>query len=144
MGTFHRIACAVDFSETSEEALRYAAMFAGCGQAELHVIHATYFELPAYFTHAQMDDLRRQAERHQTAALEVLRAFATRISGTDRAHFHVVEGPVAEAVIGWTEDFGADLIVIGTHGRTGFNRLMLGSVAEKLMRMSPVRVLAVR
>jgi len=51
---------------------------------------------------------------------------------------------VSEAVIQQTKEWGADLIVIGTHGRRGANRLLLGSDAEQIMRLAPVPVLLVR
>lgn len=143
MKPFERVLCAVDFSDTSREALRYATMLAQCSGGELHIAHATYFEPPLYFTHGQMEELRHQAEHSRSAAEDALRKFAAE-AGAGTQHVHLADGPAADVIVALAATLGAHLIVMGTHGRTGLNRLMLGSVAEKLMRMSPVPVLAVR
>ena len=56
----------------------------------------------------------------------------------------VLEGPVASSIVACAEELGAELIVVGTHGRTGLARLTLGSVAEHVIRNAGCSVLAVR
>jgi nucleotide-binding universal stress UspA family protein len=65
-----------------------------------------------------------------------------RIPASVRYEILVISGDPAERVLNAARDLGADLIVIGTHGRTGLKHLILGSVAERVVRESPVPVLA--
>jgi len=60
------------------------------------------------------------------------------------ARTSVVEGDVHRHIVGYADDVGIDLIVIGTHGQRGLDRLILGSVTERVVRSSPVPVLTVR
>ncbi len=120
MKPFERILCAVDFSDTSREALRYAAMLTRCGSGELHIAHATHFELPLYFTHGQMEELRQQPEHSRSAAAAAVSRFGAEAAAGDD-HVHLIDGPAAEAIIALAGRLGAGLIVMGTHGRTGLN-----------------------
>ena len=147
MGTFQRVVCAVDFSQTSADALKYAAMFAACGGAELHVVHAILLEPPVYFTHSQLDELHKQHGRSLAAAERTLSEFTAetlRDSTPGPVVSMIVDGPAADAVVEYARSRHAGLIVMGTHGRSGFSRMLLGSVAEKLIRASPSPVLIVR
>ena len=69
---------------------------------------------------------------------------AGRIDKAIDANVRIEVGPVVDTVIEIVEKVNADLIVVGTHGRTGFAHLVLGSVAERIVRRSPVPVLSVR
>jgi len=82
------------------------------------------------------------AREGATGQLEKL-AKASRGSGI-RVAIVLVEGPPATAVIRVAKRNGAHLIVVGTHGRTGVQRLLMGSVAERIVRLSPCPVLTVR
>lgn len=57
---------------------------------------------------------------------------------------HVLEGGPSREIVAYAEQSGADLVVMGTHGRGGINRILLGSVAERVVRSSPVPVLTIR
>lgn len=57
---------------------------------------------------------------------------------------HVLEGGPSREIVAYAEQSGADLVVMGTHGRGGINRILLGSVAERVVRSSPIPVLTIR
>ena len=81
-------------------------------------------------------------ESARAAALDLLRSAAAQI-GVE-AEAYVETGDAARAIVDTAEKVKAELVVIGTHGRTGLRRLLLGSVAEKVVRGAPCSVLVVR
>ena len=147
MTSISRILVPTDFSTTSREAFGFAKTLADTFGASVHLVHA--FEDPfaaALFApevYAPLPpDLRQNVlhdiERHFTEWLpDVDRA---RLKGTSK----IVDGPTAKGIVDYARRLGADLIVIGTHGRTGLAHVMLGSVAERVVREAPCPVLTVR
>jgi nucleotide-binding universal stress UspA family protein len=143
---FDTILCPVDFSEQSGHAIRQAVRLAACGLGEVIAAYANWFEAPAYFTEARVEELKREFTESLQQAQGALEAFVKSTLGDQSAmvEVRVVEGPPADAVRKLVDDVHASVIVMGTHGRTGYNRWMLGSVAERVLRESPVPVLTVR
>jgi nucleotide-binding universal stress UspA family protein len=143
-----RILCPIDFSELSRLALKYAAAGARAFGARLLVFHAQRFELPAYFTRGQVEELTRQHRAEQKRAREFLQAHARKVLGAEAMRlpiqFEVVDAHPVDAVLEATKRHRADLIVMGTHGRGGSRRLWLGSVAESVMRQAGVPVFVAR
>jgi len=141
------ILCPVDFSDLSAHALRYASMLARCGNARLVVAYAESFSPPPYFTESQLGELERQTRDAFRGAESALRRFVDAERDAEAAsatEVRIVEALPVDGILQLTRDIKADLIVMGTHGRSGVNRLMLGSVAERLLRESEVPVLTVR
>lgn len=141
------ILCPVDFSDLSALALRYAALIARCGNARLTVAYANSFSPPPYFTESRMAELERQFRESMREAEAALRDFVKRELGPEAAAaagFRVTEAAPADAIWRIARESKADLIVMGTHGRSGVSRLMLGSVAERVLRESAIPVLTVR
>jgi nucleotide-binding universal stress UspA family protein len=143
---FQTTVCPVDFSELSADALRFALRWARSSQVRLIVGHANWFEAPAYFTETQVQELQRQFREAVSQAEDRLRAFtAEAIKDESSApEIAVVDGLPADAILNLTARTRAGLIIMGTHGRTGWNRWTLGSVAERVLRESPVPVITVR
>lgn len=147
MARITRILVPTDFSPTADAALEYAFDLAGRFGASLQILHvlddpfvvdgmaadAYIAEAPALRT-AMLDDARERL-RHRAAPREAL---ATPIET------EVLFGHGARTIAEYAADRGVDLIVMGTHGRTGFAHLLLGSVAERLVRTAPCPVLTVR
>lgn len=138
-----KILAAVDFTEVSSAALRFAAQIASACEADVAALHVHQFETPAYFTRAQADELRRQFVNATDDARHALET-AVSDAGLQRATARVQEGDPATTIIHVAGEERSDLIVMGTHGRRGIERFMLGSVAERVLRSSPVPVLTVR
>jgi nucleotide-binding universal stress UspA family protein len=142
-----QILCPVDFSNLSAHALRYASMLARCENARLVVAYAESFSPPSYFTEGQLGELERQTRDAFRGADSALRRFVDAELDAEAAsatEVRIVEAMPVDGIVRLTRDIKADLIVMGTHGRRGMNRLMLGSVAERLLRESEVPVLTVR
>jgi nucleotide-binding universal stress UspA family protein len=137
---------ATDFSEASEEAARQAHAIAAHDGAALGVCHVVPEGLPADgqvppWLAAQIPD-RGTLEQRAKDALEQL---VGRLGGEAKnVELFVEEGDAATAVVRRAEAFGADLVVVGSHGRTGIKRVLLGSVAEKIVRHAPCAVLVAR
>lgn len=129
-----------DFSTCSEKAVRRAIELARSLEGTvvlLHVVDTTplYVAPEAPIVWSQyVDQIREDAESR-------VRALANELG---IARFEVVEGRPAFAVLECAERIAPDLIVMGTHGRRGFSRFFLGSVAERVFRTAPCDVLVVR
>ena len=142
-----RLVVPTDFSTTSDAALAYAKMLAEQFGASLHLVHA--FEDP--FTTAAF-----AAEVYTPLPLslrenllrEVQRRLAERLPVEQRARFNgtveAVTGTPAKTIVEYARSSGADLIVMGTHGRGGMAHLLLGSVAERVVRTALCPVLTIR
>ncbi|HUF46920.1 MAG TPA: universal stress protein [Vicinamibacterales bacterium] len=141
------ILVATDFSEPSGVALDYGRELSRAFGATLHVVHAVDLlaaRLPMTQGHGyDVDHLQKEVEEAGREALGRL------VTDEDRAKLHarpvVVSGLSAwDAILDYARDHVVDLIVIGTHGRSALSRLMMGSVAERIVRTSPCPVLTVR
>ena len=131
----------IDFSEHSKQILRTAASIAGPAGSELHLVHV----LPS----AMMGVSRADRELSFASELDRCRRdldrFAMEVSGSvERIAGHLRAGAPDVEIAQLASDIGADLIVVGTHGRSGLDRLLLGSVAESLVRNAPCPVLTWR
>jgi nucleotide-binding universal stress UspA family protein len=143
MITIRRILCPVDFSEFSRRALDYAAGIArwyGAEVTALHVIPPITSMLPVSGEGLYPPLVFRPEELQQFRG--ELESFA-RASGVELLDADVVQGSVPGEIVRRATELPADLLVMGTHGRSGFERLMLGSVTEKLLRKSPCPLLTV-
>ncbi len=142
------ILCPVDFSELSDLALKYAAAGARVFDATLVVFHSARFELPAYFTSAQSEALKRQHREQQKHVKDFLRRHARKVLGQAASRIHLQfdtnDTHPVDATLAAARKSKAGLIVMGTHGRDGAKRLWLGSVAENVVRQADVPVFIVR
>jgi universal stress protein A len=143
-----RIMIPIDYSENSKAALAYGAELALGFGASLDIVHV--WDRPTYLTDAVMvqrpgeahkpigELIRENAQHDMTEFLSQLNLPAE-LSTTSR----LVSGEPASALLAELKKGEHDLVVLSTHGRTGIAHLLLGSIAEKLVRMSPVPVLTV-
>ncbi len=141
MGAWKRIGCAADFSDGSRAAFREACDLAGRFEAELILLHAE--EPPAVTDIPPPAAVVADARREATGRLEAWRAEAEAVLGRP-VEVELLDGPAAPAVARAAAEQRLDLLVTGTHGRRGFRHLVLGSVAERLVHLSPCPVLVVR
>jgi universal stress protein A len=141
--TVKRIVIATDFAESAEQALEYATELARTQGAELILLHV-YVELPPYpeVASAQVVAIHEEQRRWVEAALDE-RARRARGAGL-LARPLVRTGSPATMIARTAEEEGADMVVVGTHGRSGLDRLLLGSVAERVVRLAPCPVLVVK
>jgi nucleotide-binding universal stress UspA family protein len=139
-----RILCPVDFSEHSAAALRAAGGIARAFEAEVMALHVQRLEAPVYFTVAQAQALKAQLRRSSRAAKAHLAEFASKHLGEAvKQSVKVLEDDPVSAILATQKDFDADLIAMGTHGRSGLARVRLGSITESVLHQTNVPVLTV-
>ncbi len=156
---FKRILCPVDLSDFSLDALRLAVQVAESSGATLdilHVIHNPFDELyltaiaetdPALIDAYALEPQKRAkilraTEEHSEV---LLKQFChDTVKHHSKVSYHVRNGDPFDAILDGAEDFMTDLIVLATHGRTGIRRLVIGNVAEKVVRHAPCPVLTVK
>jgi nucleotide-binding universal stress UspA family protein len=131
----------IDFSACSERALDYACELAARLGARIHVINAIGAALPELSV-ALTDQMISSLRTSNAAALDKL--IEPRRKRAAFGEITVVDGDARDAILQAARAVHADLIVIGTHGRRGLSRVLLGSVAEDILRRAPCPVLAVR
>jgi nucleotide-binding universal stress UspA family protein len=139
---FSTILCPVDFSDYSFRTLRYATGLArhlGAHVAVLHVANPLLVQAAAaaYDVAAMNRDTARELRALADAVSRESGAVAAEIRTTSRV------GDPATEIVKYGEEVDADLIVMGTHGRSGYRRTFFGSVTEQVLRRSSVPVLAV-
>jgi len=145
---FKRIVVAVDASDTGELALQTAIGLAAEWHAQLRIVHAV--DLVNVNAGAEFLDQPRLSEDIVKNGQEVLGRSETKAAASGVAfetHLITIETlkqSASEAIASDAETWGADLIVIGTHGRRGLRRLFLGSVAEGVARAATTPVLLIR
>ncbi len=133
-----------DFSETADEALRYAAALAQPLGARVSLVHVfdDPFAQRVYFE----EDVPIPAAMRAEVLAGIQRRFAERVPMVGRAGTttSVICGAPASAIVNHARDNAIDLIVMGTHGRHGMAHLLLGSVAERVVRTASCPVLTIR
>ena len=139
-----KILVPTDFSELSSEAVQTAVAFAKVFGASIEMVHV--FVEPAYILPPPVDmatfpfNLAQILERVQNcldAERDRVRSAGVSVETT------TLSGRAAPEIVAHAKKVGADLIVMGTHGRSGFQHAILGSVAERVLRHSPCPVLVV-
>jgi nucleotide-binding universal stress UspA family protein len=137
---FRSVLCPIDFSEHSRVAVRYAEAIARRGRAALRVLYVNDPILVAAAAAALHD---RQIVKRSKGELEAFAGAAlTRGSGL-RLRSHVAVGNPPDEILKFADRSGSDLIVIGTHGLTGADRLLMGSTTLTILQHTTVPVLAV-
>jgi nucleotide-binding universal stress UspA family protein len=142
---FERILCPLDFSEFSAKAYDYAQSLAKHYQARVfveHVLQPLFAAYPFYVYPDMANDVYQDLRGHAEQQLEEFLKTHTR-NGVQLESV-VCEGNVTDSILAFAEEHAVDLIVLGTHGRHGFDRLLLGSVTEKVLHKARCPVLAVR
>jgi nucleotide-binding universal stress UspA family protein len=140
-----KICCPIDFSDTSRAAMEVAVELAQRFGAELTLLHA--YPIPGYTfpdgsvvaSPKMMEELAEQAERHLGEWQREAQAMGLAKVGVVKA-----SGEPASEIVAYAKDAGTDLLVVGTHGRTGFTHALMGSVAERVVRRAGCPVLTVR
>lgn len=140
---FHKILCPTDFSACSERAVIHAARLAVEHEAELVIAHVFFMPPVAYggefvFPPTMIEDMMRGHQRGLDEAVATAKELGAR-----KVTCELVNGPPWAEITSLLEHESFDLCVIGTHGRTGVSRLVIGSVAEKVVRHATCSVLTV-
>ena len=135
-----RILAPTDFSEYSAEAIGYACALADKFGSELHFLHILEVHAsstPVFGAGLAFSPRIRESRAAVEQALELVADGRAAVRAT-------AEGPTFLEILRYAKDNEIDLIVMGTHGRSGLAHVMLGSVAERIVRKAPCPVLTVR
>lgn len=145
--TFNRVLVPTDFSASASAALDHAVSIAGRFQASLHLLHVVNDPGAGLYglgeAEVRMDRLKEQAESKARERLEELAQESSAVEVHPRVARQTSLG-IGEAVQDYAGAHEIDLVVMGTHGRRGLGRLVLGSVANTLIRRSSCPVMTVR
>jgi nucleotide-binding universal stress UspA family protein len=146
MSRIRRVLHPTDFSRASTAAFKRAVEMAKGNRAELLLVHVMVPAVPlmgdGYVSPKVYEDLeaaaQAAAQKQLRKLVEKARQAGARVKGL------LLEGVAHERIVQAARSRKADLVVIGTHGRTGFAKLFLGSVASRVLAVSPCPVLTVR
>jgi nucleotide-binding universal stress UspA family protein len=145
MTRYRVILHATDFSPASRRAFAMALEWAVRDRAQLVVVNVAFVPVPpvedAFITARTYRDLAQATIRDAERRLE--RLVATAKARGVKAAAMVLEGIAFEAIVQAARSRQADLVVVGTHGRSGLRRFVLGSVAERVIGLAPCPVLTV-
>ncbi len=143
MKPFKHILAATDFSEHSDKAIQLATELAAKFQSALTLLHVYEYPASLYtesglYSGNLVEPLLEDVEANLAEYVESIGRKIPEVGAKIR------QGIPDEQILTGANEYGADLIVMGTHGRRGLARAFLGSVAEKVVRLSPIPVLTVR
>lgn len=145
---YKRILVAIDGSETSNRALQEAIGLARDQHAILHIVYALEaFSINSGIEFPSPEEIENVQENYALGMLERARKSALDEGVSAESQLLKIESlgmRIADAIIHEATNWSADLIVAGTHGRSGLSHLLVGSVAEGLLRVSPVPILLIR
>jgi len=142
MSPFKHVLVPVDFSDPTDPAIDLALSIARPGEAQVTLLHALditpFVSVAPFMPPLDLEPLLASLEKEMRKVCEKVKARYGRVEGV------VVRGNVYSSILDAAKTRGCDLIVIGTHGRRGVAHALLGSVAERVVRLSPIPVLTVR
>ncbi len=139
----NKILCPYDFSESSSHALRYAIEFASAYKAKLYLLHVFDIRVLDYGEPIYGISIPTK-DAIGTIKTELANSIPEKVKNELQVETIVVSGVPFYEIIKFANENGVDLIVMGTHGRTGIAHILLGSVAEKVVRKASCPVLTVR
>jgi nucleotide-binding universal stress UspA family protein len=128
-----------DFSESSQHALDLAFSLARDLKARLRVLHVA--TPPPFVSYGEFEKAMKESSGYRRELEQQLRQCQKPVCN---AEFHLIQGEPAAEILNFAKEARCDMIVMGTHGRTGLGRLFLGSVAEKVLREASCPVLTLK
>jgi len=150
MEDIKRIVTPIDFSDNTETVVSTAACIAGKFSADLNLIYVvesfedyTTFRTPPANLFALREELLSSAKEQMDAFIETHKAKFSAL-GVSTINGEVLSGDIAEEIIKYAGGADEQVIVMGTHGYKGFNRLVFGSVAEKVVKAACCAVMTVK
>lgn len=140
-----QILCPVDLSPASTAVLSWAGLMAEAFESRVEIVHADWSEPPRYFTEGQLSALDSDEQRQRKLLERDLQDLGRNMLGPEISFtVSVLEGHAVDVILGRLCKSPPDLVVMGSHGRSGVARLLLGSVAENVVHEPHCPVLVVR
>ena len=139
------ILCGIDLSSSAPQVLRWARLLAEAYGANVDVLHSFWSEPPRYFTSGQIEALAAEAAQEKIRRNDEFKSLVRQVFNSEISYqAHLAEGHPVEEIARQLARAKPDLLVLGSHGRSGLARLMLGSVAETVVRQARCPTLIVR
>ncbi len=142
MAKVRKILVAIDFGENSKRSLNYAyELFKDCG-AEFHVVHVVRDKLPegSYIPHRSVENMLKDAL--ELATKELQKFIPRKILASDeKVYPTVLKGQPYSVLIDYAQEKKLELLVMGSQGTRGVEKMLLGNVTDKVIRKSPIPVL---
>ncbi|WP_207262812.1 universal stress protein [Desulfovibrio sp. Huiquan2017] len=144
MAEIKKVLCAVDFSDYSPLVAEYASMMAKCSGAQVLVLYVAPSLSQYVGFHVPPSSIESFVGEIVTGAEDTMNAFVKENFSDLSVEGKVVTGYPAEEILAISEAEKCDMVVMGTHGRKGIDRILFGSVAEKVVKSSKAPVLTIR
>lgn len=144
MASFNKIVCALDLAEHSKEVASYATMLAQLSGGSVVALYVAPTMTQYTGFHVPPNSIDTFVSEIVDGAKVTMEQFVKENFAGVNVTFDVVIGYAAEEILACAERENADLIVMDTHGRTGIDRMLFGSVAEKVVKNSSIPVLTIR
>lgn len=141
-----KILVPTDFSETSKFAMQYAIEFAKSFNAELEIVHVIFDEsqiVAFYLPQVTFQNLDQELEESAKKQMDDFLASFPDLQGITYT-VKMLKGTAFLEIINEAKEANVDLIIIGTHGRSGIEHVLFGSTAEKVVRKAPCPVFTVK
>jgi len=140
-----KILCAVDFAEYSKELVSYAYTLQEAFDADLHIIYVAPTLSQYVGFQISPSSIENFVGEIIHGAEDTMKKFIQEnFPDNPKVFGKVITGYAAEEIINYAKENNVDLIVMGTHGRKGIDRILFGSVAEKVVKSSDIPVLTIR
>lgn len=145
VGLIRRILVPIDFSEHARQALAHAKELALLYGAELQILHVFEEVIhPAFYVSGRTSIFEFMPQLQREATKQIQELLDEVVGNQYPAEIYLKEGHPAQEIVNFVSEHRTDLIVIATHGLTGIEHFLLGSVTEKVVRMAPCPVLTVK
>ncbi|MFP4586783.1 MAG: universal stress protein [Desulfohalobiaceae bacterium] len=144
MAQIKSILCAVDFAEYSPQIADYAQTLAHALNAEVHALYVAPTLAQYVGFQVSPGSIENFVNEIISGAEETMNKFIQENLSKIKATGHVLSGYAAEEILNFADQHQVDLIVMGTHGRKGIDRILFGSVAERVVKSASIPVLTLR
>lgn len=147
MNDFKKILCPIDFSEYANEALKFALLLAEKNQSSLHLFHVlakiNYYDwnmngIYPLISEELLDNEKRETENKLIDLVKKLKSQNPKI---DISHEMIDTNTIADTIVNIAKQTNTDLIIMGSHGRKGIDRILMGSVAESVLHHAQCNVM---
>ncbi len=143
--SIRKIMVPVDFSSTSNKAFIFAREMVDCWEGQIHLVHILDTDFLSGAVHITIEPLDESVAKWRKRVEEKLKSVYHNEDGSQlTGEIHIREGKPHEEILKLAKELDVDMIVIGSHGRTGLERAIFGSVAERVTRMADVPVLVIK
>ena len=144
MASIKKILCAVDLSEHSKTVAEYAIMLAKSLNADITVLYAAPSLSQYVGFHVPPSSIENFVGEIVSGAEKSMETFVAENFTEVKAEGKIISGYAAQEILNYATAHDFDLIVMGTHGRTGIDRILFGSVAEKIVKSATIPVMTIR